>query len=529
MLPARSRILTIAAFLTFACTGTISAQTSYEVAAPLGATASGRPMGGLVKASNGTLYGTVSNYLAPQCGTVYKMTEDDTVTVIHQFEFTEGCHPVGELVQGSDGHLYGTTTDGGPNVDNVIVGGTGTIFRISLPDESFSMVHAFAPYDEENGWYPEGVTPFAGLTVGADGALYGTTNGGGALPGVFCPSGSSAPGGTIFRITTAGVLTVVHTLDSSTEGCAPNAGLTLGPDGNLYGTTAASGGLGGEGTIFKVTPAGSFTRLFLFAQHAGCACWADGASPQGDTVFDASGNLFGTTANGGPAGTGSGTVWRMSPTGAFTVLKGFSGADGAFPIAGLTLGSDGSIYGTTSSGGLNTIGTAFRITPAGVHELLYSFSNPTGGVPDGRLLETSRHVFLGTAQVGGDLGGGVVFRMSLPVVDITANGGDGPLVIGAAQSLRLSVGFNAFAAGSVNPGRLYIGLVAPFGVYWLTGSGFRTTPAALYSGPLPTFAPADLLTIPNGVLPAGTYLWFTIVDTDGTGDTFDSVQVVVQP
>ena len=112
--------------------------------------------------------------------------------------------PVGELVLGADGHIYGTTWLGGPNVDTGIAsGGTGTVFRISMPGEVFSMIHAFAPFDTVTGRYPEGLGPYAGLTLGNDNNLYGTT-----------ASGGTGQCGTIFRVTPAGVLTTLHSLQT---------------------------------------------------------------------------------------------------------------------------------------------------------------------------------------------------------------------------------------------------------------------------------------------------------------------------
>jgi uncharacterized repeat protein (TIGR03803 family) len=508
---------------------TASAQTSYSVVAPL-ADGLARPMGGVIKATNGVFYGTAYDGGSAGCGGVFKVAPDGTLTMIHTFSGNDGCHPVGELVQSADGHLYGTTWVGGPHADLVLGAGTGTIFRISLPGETFQVLHAFAPFDAENQWYPEGVNPFAGLTVGPGGALYGITNAGGPQPnGLSC----FGPGGTFFKVTPAGV-EVLYTLDASSDGCGANAGLTLGPDGNFYGTTAHGGGLSAAGTIFRVSPEGIFTKLFAFVQHAACICWADGSQPVAEPVLDSDGNIYGTASGGGPAGTGSGTIWKLSPSGQLTVLKAFSGAgsglDGSFPTAGLTWGSDGLLYGTTLSGGPETVGTVFRITTSGSHEVLHTFDISDGAGPDGRLIETSPGVFIGTAQQGSDLGGGVVFQLTVPIVDLDVNGQDGPVTLGTGDPFQLSISFQANDAGVVNPARVYIGVAAPFGLLWLTPSGFGTTPAALYTGPLPTFAPATLLNLPNAaVLPAGTYVWFAIVDTDGPGDSFDFVQVTVSP
>jgi len=118
---------------------------------------------------------------------------------------------------------------------------TGTVFRISLPGEVFTTIHAFAPRDGATGIYPEGAGPYAGLTRGNDNTLYGTTSFGG-----------TGQCGTIFRITPAGVLTTLYSLQQ-VDGCAPNAGLTLATDGIFYGTASSGGTLGSMGTVFITT------------------------------------------------------------------------------------------------------------------------------------------------------------------------------------------------------------------------------------------------------------------------------------
>jgi uncharacterized repeat protein (TIGR03803 family) len=523
--PVFRRVIAVTFGCVFAAATMASAQTSFGVVAALDGS-SARPMGGVIKASNGVLYGT-ANQSGAACGAVYKVTGIGAWSVVHSFSGTDGCNPVGELVQGTDGHLYGTTNSGGPNTDDVFTSGTGTVFRIELPDETFSMIHAFAPLDEVNGWYPEGVAPFAGLTVGNDGNLYGTTNAGGQTTGF-------ANGcGTVFQVTPDGVLTVLRALEHQNDGCAPNAGVTLGPDGNFYGTASIGGGdgNGASGTVFKVTPEGVFTRLFAFLPHVSCNCHADGFQPASEPVFDSAGNMYGTASAGGPNGAESGTVWKLSPGGVFTVLKAFSndGVDGSFPFSGLTRGSDGLLYGVTTAGGANGSGVIFRIANTGGFLRLHSFALAGGASPDGRLLELSPGVFFGTTTIGGAAGGGVVFRFTVPVADIDVNGEDGPITLGAGDPFHLTLAYKPNVS-VVNPARVYVGVSAPFGLYWLTGAGFTATQGALYTGPLSTISLATLVNLSDAAaLPAGSYVWFVIVDTDGVGDAVDFVQVTVSP
>ena len=280
-IPPHSFLATLLACVVLPCT-TASAQSSYTVIAGLnGSGAARRLMGGVIKASNGALYGTAyESGTLPQCGAIYKVDAAGTPSVVHTFSGTDGCHPGGELVVGADGHIYGTTFQGGPNVDTgIAVSGTGTVFKISMPGEVLSTIHAFAPFDAVNGWYPEGFGPYAGLTLGNDNNLYGTTNAGG--------TGQCR---TVFRITPAGVLTTLHSLQLQ-EGCAANAGLALSSDGSFYGTASYGGGTGGQGSVFRITPAGAFTKLFGFAQDPSCACYSKGLMPVGEPVDDGSGYL----------------------------------------------------------------------------------------------------------------------------------------------------------------------------------------------------------------------------------------------
>jgi uncharacterized repeat protein (TIGR03803 family) len=416
MQPSRSILAILLAGVTLSST-TASAQSLYTIIASLDGNGSARrPMGGVIKAPNGALFGTTwDSGTLPQCGAVYKVDAAGTRSVVHAFNRTDGCNPVGELVVGADGHLYGTTYRGGPNVDaGIASSGTGTVFRISMPGEVFSMIHAFAPFDTVMGGYPEGLGPYAGLTLGNDNSLYGTT-----------ASGGTGKCGTVFRITPAGVLTTLHSLLLLQDGCAANATLSLSSDGNFYGTATAAGGSGASGSIFRITPAGAFTKLFAFSVDTSCSCYSKGAVPIAEPLDDGTGYLYGTASSGGPAGTGSGTIWKLSKTsGELTVLKAFtgsgSGVDGSVPTAGLTLGSDGNFYGTTSAGGTNSQGTLFRISPGGAHEVLHHFAIASGAVPDGRLIEPEPGEFIGTTQTGGTAGGGgVVFRRR-PVTAVMA-------------------------------------------------------------------------------------------------------------
>ncbi len=189
------------------------------------------------------------------------------------------------------------------------------------------------------------------LIQGADGALYGVTSGGG-----------SAGYGSVFKVTTAGTLTTLHSFDN-TDGTDPEAALCLGTDGNFYGTTQ-QGGSNSNGTVFKVTSAGDFTLLYQFA--GGQPGATDGSNPFSGLVQGPDGNFFGTTyAGGGDAE--DGTLYEITPAGALTTVYRFTGGnDGSNPTAALTLDQRGDFFGVTSTNGSGGGGTIFALNVHGV-------------------------------------------------------------------------------------------------------------------------------------------------------------------
>jgi uncharacterized repeat protein (TIGR03803 family) len=180
-----------------------------------------------------------------------------------------------------------------------------------------------------------------GLAVGL---VVGSTSISAALGGVTSP--------TVMLTVTAQVQSVLYSFTGGTDGQYPQAGLIQGADGNFYGTTS-SGGTNNVGTVFKLTPAGAVTVLYSFSGGT------DGANPQAGLIQGADGNFYGTTEDGGT--NNYGTVFKITPAGAETVLYLFSGAtDGANPLAGLIQGADGNFYGTAVQGGANGDGTVFK-------------------------------------------------------------------------------------------------------------------------------------------------------------------------
>jgi uncharacterized repeat protein (TIGR03803 family) len=198
---------------------------------------------------------------------------------------------------------------------------------------------------------------------------------------------------------------VIHAFDANTDGIGPVANVVQGSDGNFYGTTHR-GGTSNLGTVFKITPAGVETVLYSFGGGT-----TDGSTPYAALILGRDGNFYGTTSNGGT--NGYGTVFRITPAGAETVLYSFAGGitDGSFPAAALIQDSDGNFYGTTQAGGTGNFGTVFRITPAGVETVLHFFAGGTtdGGFPTAALIRGGDGIFYGTTLNGGSSNLGTVY------------------------------------------------------------------------------------------------------------------------
>jgi uncharacterized repeat protein (TIGR03803 family) len=306
------------------------------------------PTGGLLWDTKGNLYGVTSGYHrrnSKSCyGTVFELTSKGTKKVLYCFKMAaNGAYPSGGLVRDTQGNLYGTTgSGGGVTSGDCYPNGCGTVFEVT-PKGKETVLHVFA------GQGVDGAVPRAGLTQDAQGNLYGTTMYDGAYYG-----------GTVFELTASGHYAVLYNFSYSgvDDGNDPMAPLLLDAQGNFYGTTG-HGGAYGDGTVFELTPTGAETILHSF-NHA------DGQLPVAGLIQDAQGNLYGTTAMGGAYGGayGYGTVFEVTLSGTTTVLHSFTGgADGANPEAGLVWDAQGNLYGTTNDGGAYGCGTVFKLTP----------------------------------------------------------------------------------------------------------------------------------------------------------------------
>ena len=234
------------------------------------------------------------------------------------------------------------------------------------------------------------------IAQGRDGNLYSTAPAGGTCCGA------------VFQITPAGNLKNIHNFTgSSNDGAFPQGGVTLGSDGNLYGTTYEGGSVT-AGAVFKVTTGGTYTTLYSFTGGK------DGAYPYAPPVEGNDGNFYGTTTAGGnttKCGGGCGTIYKITPAGALTTLYEFDITHGYAPYGPLVLGTDGNFYGTTPYGTTANAGVVFKITPAGKFTLLFSFDSTHGETPFAGLVQGADGNFYGTTIYGGT-GGGVVFKIT---------------------------------------------------------------------------------------------------------------------
>jgi uncharacterized repeat protein (TIGR03803 family) len=366
------------------------------------------PSAGLIFDGSGNLYGVTSYGGAYSSGTVFELTPKGggwTETILHSFGNGEdGSTPDTPLILDGSGNLYGMTQKGGTDT-------YGTVFELTPKAGGGWTEKVLHNFDGTTGGSPQ-----AGLIFDGSGNLYGTT-----------PIGGVYSYGTVFELTpkAGGGWTqkVLHNFNSK-DGANPYAGVIFDGDGNLYGTTSA-GGSDTVGTVFELTPktGGSWTEKVLHSFKLGPN--NHGAVPYGGLIFDASGNLYGTTAEGSTDGYG--TVFELSPKtgGGWTakVLHSFTGPNGNLPEATLAF-LDGNLYGTTFTGGdlgacTGGCGVVFELIPGTnghwTERVLHSFTNNVNGVdgaiPVGTPIFDSAGNLYGATTGGGTDTFGTVFQI----------------------------------------------------------------------------------------------------------------------
>jgi uncharacterized repeat protein (TIGR03803 family) len=377
------------------------------------------PSGRMILDGTGALY-SIAQGGSYSHGVVFRLTPPSTSggnwagTLLYSFKgldqgAVDGAMPLGGVIADGTGILSGTTSRGG-------LGGRGCVFNLTPPATSGgtwteSPLHFF-------GGNQNGMAPSSGLLRVKSGALYGTTEGGG-----------SSGAGMVFRLTppatgqTSWAEKVLYSFAGGSDGGTPSGEVVLDKSGALYGMTS-QGGMG-FGTIYKLTPpvvaGGVWTESVLYSFTGA----RDGADPWGGIIFDSTGALYGTASGGGASGFG--TVFQLAPPSApggawsYSVLVSFAGVpDGAHPLASLTMGKDGSLYGTTTQGGASkpSFGTIFRLAPPAVQggtwaeKVIFSFTGNTiaGDFPNAPLILSGGAIY-GTTEAGGAFNAGTVFKL----------------------------------------------------------------------------------------------------------------------
>lgn len=396
-----------------------------------------------------------------------------TFTFLFSFNGSDGGEPQNiSLVQGSDGNLYGTTGS--------------SVFRIT-PLGALTNLDNLTP--------PNGYFSTASLIQATDSNLYGTTEEGGAHNG-----------GTIFKVTPDGIVTTVYNFCSKPEcadGQQPDAGLTQGRDGSLYGTTQL-GGISGDGTVFKMTLGGKLTTL-------------DSLCPQGNCTVTGSGTGLAEATNGSFYGSTISSIFRMTPAGELTTILNFQNSDAI--ASALVQATDGNFYGTSVSGGNSrNAGTLFRLTPTGVMTTLYTFCSVfvggsclDGVAPYGSLIQATDGNLYGTTYEGGAKSAGTIFKITLDgklttlysfCVQTNCDDGEWPFG-GLAQATNGRFYGTTWGGGTYN-----------YGTVFSLSTGLRafvkTLPVSAAVGRAVTILGTDL-TDTTGVTFNGTPARFTVV------------------
>jgi uncharacterized repeat protein (TIGR03803 family) len=375
----RTAGLAAAAVLAFAASMTCAAASAVPTVIYAFSTTEGASPNALVRAKNGNLYGATASGGANDLGIVFELTPDGVLTTMHAFNGADGASP-NFLLEGHDGQFYGTTTVGGAF-------NQGTVFKISAAG-ALTVLHSFSGAD--------GSAPNS-LVVGHDGRLFGTTT-----------SGGTAGAGVIFVMTTAGTVSTLYSF-SGIDGAMPGGALVEATDGLFYGETSG-GGLDGFGTVFRVTATGRLTTMIASGLDIG-------GEPVGALVKGKDGNFYGVTT------AGYGAIYRMTPAGDVTLLYVFNPnttpGDGAGFQVGLVQESSGDLYGTNTFGGEFGYGALFKITTSGSLLHLRAFLPGSDGAIYGPLVEAPGGQLYAAAAVGGLSGVGLVEEFSRKAVPPT--------------------------------------------------------------------------------------------------------------
>lgn len=370
----------------------------------------GFPVNPVLVDSSGNLYGVTPTDGSGDGGVAFELSLGSsgtwTETVIHTFgiEQGDGATPEGQLISDSAGNIYGTTAIGGdvscPNNQ------CGTVFELSPNSDGTwteTILHDFDGFD--------GQLPIGGVIFDRAGNLWGTTSEGGTTS-----SGKLSDYGTVFELVRVQnwKLATVYAFPRRADGEVPQASLSVDPEGNIWGTTSTAGAYG-YGTVFEVTQSDSGWALNTVYDFTG---GSDGGSPiYGQLIFDRSGNVYGTNIKGGDPTCACGVVFSLEQsdgTWQEKTLYSFSGkGDGRYPYGGLTFDKSGVLYGTTAGRNVD-YGNIFRLVNSDGQwqfDVLYSFDFVHGAYSDAAVTVGRDGTLYGTTNGGGVLGVGAVYSL----------------------------------------------------------------------------------------------------------------------
>ncbi len=382
---------------------------------------------GVTLDSHGNLFGTTSSGGVFGDGTIFEVVQGSaSISTLASFDSTNGADPLSGLTIDSSGDLFGTTTKGGAFA-------VGTIFELA---HGSSTITTLASFSISTGTDP------SGLVEDGSGNLFGTTatgggSGGGSGGGGIISGGDggvSAPGGgngAIFELPQGGSSINTLATFNGSNGADPN-GVIRDASGNLFGTTQ-EGGVNGGGTVFELIQGSA--SVSVLASFNG----TDGEDPITSPILTSTGTLVGTTQAGGAYGDG---ILFSLPQGnsSLNTLATFEGANGQAPSS-LTIDSNGNLYGTTEGGGADSEGTVFEL-PQGSSTLtiLASFTGANGEVPNDLVRDGSGNLF-GTTDAGGASGDGTVFEIAAPLpTTTTLTSSANPAVFGQVVTFSATVG-----------------------------------------------------------------------------------------
>lgn len=359
-------VVFLAGFALLGASGEAPAKITYTIVHKFNGTPhdGGLPVGAVAEDGSGTYWGTTSSGGSLGHGVVFTIA-GGKYSVVHDFaDGTDGASPFGALLVDKAGNVWGTTVGGGAVY--------GTIFEIS--GKAYSVVYRFLGGSD-------GANPDGGLMEDASGNYWGTTQSGGAHDM-----------GTLYKLAGGGHSVVHDFAGAPDDGSMPSGTVIEDGKGNLWGTTTAGGSLGG-GTIYKISASGTYSIVHNFG--------ADGTNPNGGLIEDQQGNLWGTTAAGGT--NAHGIVFKIGTRGKYAVAHNFrSGKDGAAPAAPLAKDAQGYLWGTTAQGAPSGHGTIFRISPKGAYAVMHRYAKAASGYdPQAPLFTDLDDHLWGTTRLGG--------------------------------------------------------------------------------------------------------------------------------